>query len=239
MSEAQLATHEDVGGNSILMVIDRAARDETVDIEKMEKLLDMQERIMKMQSKAAFDSALAAFQAEITPVPRTKDGHNGKYAPLDQVDRHVKRLLETHGFSYRFRTEPEAEGYMHVTCILSHVSGHSETSSFSAPPDDSGKKNAIQARGSARSYAQRYTLLDVLGLPTTDDTDGDAELSAIQLELEALCRTSGVQDEELSGALIEAVLKGQPDFWRTMPKKVLRYAASQEGWAKLFGKEEA
>ena len=44
---------------------------------------------------------------------------------------------------------------------------------MTAPPDDSGNKNVIQAFGSCTTYLMRYTLVPALGLVTADeDTDG-------------------------------------------------------------------
>jgi uncharacterized protein (DUF3820 family) len=51
--------------------------------------------------------------------------------------------------------------------------GHSESTTLSAAKDGSGNKNDIQARGSAATYLQRYTLIGALGLTTAnEDVDG-------------------------------------------------------------------
>jgi hypothetical protein len=42
---------------------------------------------------------------------------------------------------------------------------------MSAPDDQSGGKNAIQARGSTVTYLQRYTLLSAFGLVAADEDD--------------------------------------------------------------------
>jgi hypothetical protein len=44
---------------------------------------------------------------------------------------------------------------------------------MSAPPDNSGSKNPIQAIGSTQSYLQRYTALALLGIATKDMPDAD------------------------------------------------------------------
>ena len=64
---------------------------------------------------------------------------------------------------------------MGVRCVLTHVeSGWSERSELIAQPERcvGGRMNGIQARGAFVTYAQRYTLLAVLG--TTADVDTDA-----------------------------------------------------------------
>jgi len=47
---------------AIIQVIERAARDPNIDIDKMERLLQMQERIVARQAKAAYADALARLQ---------------------------------------------------------------------------------------------------------------------------------------------------------------------------------
>ena len=67
-----------------------------------------------------------------------------------------------------------------VTCKITHVKGHSEETTLSAPSDTSGSKNAIQAIGSTITYLERYTLLALTGLATSEmDDDG----KSVEIEL--------------------------------------------------------
>src|SRR5690606_35194749 len=60
-----------------------------------------------------------------------------------------------------------------VTCVITHELGHSERTTLSAAPDESGGKNSIQAVGSTVTYLQRYTLMAATGLAAKDmDDDG-------------------------------------------------------------------
>ena len=73
---------------------------------------------------------------------------------------------------YRYEIADSGEA-LAVTCVLTHTDGHSERTTMTAGADTSGSKNAIQARGSAVSYLERYTLCGALGLLTVDeDSDG-------------------------------------------------------------------
>ena len=53
---------------ALISMIERAARDPAVDIAKMERLFDMQERAEKRRAETAFNAAMAAAQAELEPV---------------------------------------------------------------------------------------------------------------------------------------------------------------------------
>jgi hypothetical protein len=143
------------------------------DIEMIEKLMSLQDRWETGQARKAFDKAIAAAKAKITPIQRNAKGHNDKrYADFAAIAKVVDPILSEHGLSYRFRT---AQGdRISVTCILSHEAGHSEETTLTGPADTSGSKNAIQAIGSTLTYLQRYSLVQMLGLAAAADDDGKA-----------------------------------------------------------------
>lgn len=142
-------------------------------LEMVEKLMSLQERWETGQARKAFDKAIAAAKAKITPIQRNAKGHNDKrYADFAAIAKVVDPILSEHGLSYRFRT---AQGErISVTCILSHEDGHSEETTLTGPADTSGSKNAIQAIGSTLTYLQRYSLVQMLGLAASNDDDGKA-----------------------------------------------------------------
>ncbi|MGK5049914.1 ERF family protein, partial [Janthinobacterium sp. GB4P2] len=77
------------------------------------------------------------------------------------------------GISHDWDTQQPASGMIIVSCSLTHVMGHSKSTTMEAPPDNSGSKNVIQQIASTVTYLQRYTLLGACGLATKDmDDDG-------------------------------------------------------------------
>lgn len=158
------------------------AVDGGADIATLEKLLDLQERWERNESRKAFDAAMSAAKADIPTINknravgfesrRTGDTTSYRHEDLAEIARVVTPILSAHGLSYRFRTTSPADGPVTVTCIISHKQGYSEENSLSAPPDTSGKKNGIQAIGSTVTYLQRYTLKAALGLAAAADDDG-------------------------------------------------------------------
>jgi hypothetical protein len=160
------------GANGALTPMDMLNRAvmQGADIEVLEKLMALQERWEKNQARKDFDEAVAAAKAKIKPVARSSEGHNRKkYADFAAIARAVDPVIAEHGLSYRFRTTQDDR--IHVTCILSHRSGHSEETTLAGPPDQTGNKNAIQAIGSTLTYLQRYSLVQMLGLAASDDDD--------------------------------------------------------------------
>ena len=147
------------------------AINQNADIEKLERLMDLQDRWNADQARKAFNVALANFQAICPQIRKLKQGHNYKYAPLADIVAQVKTPLSASGLSYRF--EQDHSNMISVTCIVSHTDGHSERTTMTAMPDGSGSKNQVQAIGSTVQYLMRYTFIGALGITTADeDIDG-------------------------------------------------------------------
>jgi hypothetical protein len=162
----------------ILSVIARAAADPNVDIDKLERLLEMQERVFARTAKAAYFDALAEMQPNL-PVIGERGGikdRNGNvqstYALWEDVNEAIRPILAEHGFALTFKVR-RTEGEIITTGILSHRDGHSEETELSLPTDSSGSKNAVQAVGSSTSYGKRYTAFALLNLTSCgEDDDG-------------------------------------------------------------------
>lgn len=141
------------------------------DIEKLEKLMDLQDRWEAGNAKKQFLLAMAKFQSICPDIIKMKKAHNSNYAPLGDIVNQIREPLSSCGMSYRF--EQDHTGGINVKCIVSHCDGHSESTQMSAPADSSGSKNGIQAIASTVTYLSRYTLTAALGIVTADaDMDG-------------------------------------------------------------------
>jgi len=141
------------------------------DLDKLERLMDLQAKWEAGQAKKAYLSAMSDFQAICPDIRKMKKAHNSFYAPLGDIIAQIKAPLAQCGLSYRF--EQNHNNGISVRCIVSHVDGHSEYVEMAAPADSSGSKNAIQAIASTVSYLSRYTLTGALGIVTADaDMDG-------------------------------------------------------------------
>ena len=149
------------------------AVEQGADLDKLEKLMELQERWEAGQAKKSFVAAMNRFMDDCPQIEKTRKGHNSKYAGLAESIEQIKPALSAHGLSYGWKTN-QTESLITVTCTVTHIDGHSESTSLSSPPENSGSKNSIQAIGSAVSYLQRYTLYAILGLASGDqDTDGN------------------------------------------------------------------
>lgn len=160
---------------AIIQVIERAAMNPNVDIDKMERLLQMQERIMERNARAAYASAFSLMQPELPEIPEHGKGHgNITYALWEDINDLVKPVLSRFGFGISFQTGRDGPNVT-VTAILTHREGHSEQTTMLLPVDTSGSKNPVQAIGSSTAYGKRYTASALLNLTSRfEDDDGKA-----------------------------------------------------------------
>lgn len=157
----------------------RIAVESGANLEMLEKLIQLQERMQRAEAVKAYNEAFAAFKSEAVRILRDKlisaGPLNGKrYASLQSVIQAITPALSAHGLSASWKLTKDEPGWLEVTCVLKHVGGHSESVSMGGPPDAGGAKNAIQARASTVSYLERYTLKAITGTSEEDDDDDGA-----------------------------------------------------------------
>jgi hypothetical protein len=165
------------------LVFERLARDKNIDPDKLEKLINLQERIFQHQARERFDAAFALMQNELPSIGKkgqilNKDRTTVRstYARLEDIHAVVKPILAKHGFSLRHRTEWPADKpkTIRIVGILTGY-GHREESAFEAEADRNEFRTTIQDQGSTVSYGRRYTTKDLLNLTEIGvDNDGQA-----------------------------------------------------------------
>ncbi len=161
------------------------------DIDQLSKLMDLQERWNAQQAKKAFLEAMAKFQSQKPEITKSTEGYNYKYATLNQIQKQVDPVLSECGLSYRWEQEIK-DGKIKVSCIASHLDGHSERTSLEATFDTSGSKNEIQAMGSSNTYLERYTFCGLFAISSNEDDDGkgsDDDLVTVTREAILACKT--------------------------------------------------
>lgn len=172
-------------------------------IETLERLVALHRDQQTTDAKKAFYDAFSLFQSivprldRVSPVdfPTSKGRVKYNFAPIGHIASLVKEPLRQCGLSYRFRINDSEKG-LSVTCIVTHIAGHNEETTMTAPADTTGSKNEIQSRASTVSYLERYTLCAALGLVTANiDNDGKeapAVINAEQVkEIETLINETG------------------------------------------------
>lgn len=143
--------------------------------ESLTHLLDLQERFENREAEKAFNQALSDFKADMPKLVKDRDVKFGdtaySHVSLANLVYSVSEVLSKYGLSHTWEAS-QSETMISVSCILSHRLGYKQKTTLSSFADSSGKKNAIQAIGSAVSYLQRYTLMSATGLAAWDQDDG-------------------------------------------------------------------
>ena len=164
---------------SLIAVIERAALNPEVDLDKMERLLAMKERIDAKQAETAFNAAMAVAQSEMGRVSAdaTNPSTRSKYASYGQLDRHLRPIYTRHGFALSFFTadSPQPE-WVRVVCHVTHREGHGRDYPVDMPADGKGAKGGdvmtkTHAVGSAMSYGMRYLLKLIFNVAIGENDD--------------------------------------------------------------------
>lgn len=176
---------------AMIHVIERAAVNPDVDIDKMERLMNMQERMMDRNAEAEFNQAMTRVQANLPTIP--KDAYNehtkSKYSKHETIVRIIKPIYTKEGFAISFseQEQPElnqnkkaSERNITIIGVLRHKGGHSEKYQTTLPIDMVGisgnaNKTGVHGTGSTITYGRRYLTCMIFDVATGDDTDGNVE----------------------------------------------------------------
>ena len=167
------------------------------DIDRLERLMQMderyreaQERDRKRQAELAFWRDFAAFRGENIIVPKTKYVDRGKGGSFTQAEYHVAAellspALAKHGFSFRHDMKFGARRWMtdgvendapwvYVTCYLTHRDGHIEKLDLEGPPGELSVNTPVQNMQVTGSFLKRQSLLAITGTATGGEDDEGA-----------------------------------------------------------------
>ena len=190
---------------AIVQVIDRAARDPNIDVDKMERLFALRERMLVLDAEQAFNEAMRTAQAEMPAVLRDAENPetHSSYSRIETVNKAIVPIITKHGFSLSFGTDnSHIGGHYRVVCQVSHIGGHSRDYHVDIPIDDVGPKGAknktmVHGFGSSMTYGRRYLTLLIFNVTMKDadndgNTAGHAPITAEQKdELVALMKETG------------------------------------------------
>lgn len=165
---------------SLLQAITQAASNPQIDIEKMERLFAMHQKMVAGEAESAFNAAMARAQANIIPVATNaaNDFTKSRYATLAIINAAITPIYAAEGLSISFDTaDSPVAGCLRIIAHVSHSQGHTRQYHIDLPPDDTGSagkvnKTKVQATGSTNSYARRYLVMMIFNVATRDDDDG-------------------------------------------------------------------
>jgi len=178
----QVVAHQVSDSATLMSAIAQAAANPNTDVEKMERLWAMHEKIAARDSERAFNDAMSAAQSSMGRIAADSENPQTRsaYASYAQLDRHVRPIYTKNGFSLSFNTgDSGKENELRVICYVSHAAGHTRTYTVDMPSDGKGAKGGdvmtkTHATGSAMSYGSRYLLKAIFNIAVGEgDDDGN------------------------------------------------------------------
>jgi hypothetical protein len=95
-----------------------------------------------------------------------------KYAPLKEIDKHLRPLLVEAEMNLFYSDKPREHGRILIRGRLKHLpGGHFEDAFMPAPLDTSGGKSNVQGVGSTNSYLRRYIAGNIFNIMVVGDDD--------------------------------------------------------------------
>jgi len=218
--------------STVLALIERVALDPRADVEKLERMMAMYERLKAKEAELAYNAAKGRIQKKLAGIkivknrPALYEIERGKpqkgtyeafkYAPLEEIDKHLRPLLAEEDMDLSYSDKPREGGGILIRGRLKHLpGGHYEDSFMPAPLDTTGGKSDVQAVGSTNSFLRRYVACNIFNIVVVgDDNDG----------------TGGTIDEAQTKIILDLLkkAKGGPKFLKYMKAQSVADAGSLE-----------
>jgi hypothetical protein len=218
--------------STVLALIERVALDPRADVEKLERMMGMYERLKAKEAELAYNAAKGRILKKLAGIkivkntsvlyeiekgkPQKATYEAFKYAPLEEIDKHLRPLLAGEDMDLSYSAEPREGGDILIRGRLKHLpGGHYEDSLMPAPPDTTGGKSNVQAVGSTNSFLRRYVACNIFNIVVVgDDDDG----------------TGGTIDEAQTKTILELIKKAKvgPKFLKYMKAPSVEEAGSLE-----------
>ena len=175
--------------STVFGLLERVALDPCADVEKLKGVIAMYERLKAKEAELAYNSAKGRILRKLARIKIVKNrsalyqiekgkpskGTSFKYAPLEEIDKHLRPLLVEEDMDLSYSDEPREDGGILIRGRLKHLpSGHFEDSFMPAPLDTTGGKSDVQAVGSTNSFLRRYIACNIFNIVVAEDDDDGA-----------------------------------------------------------------
>jgi len=191
------------------------------------------------QSESITDLATALCLAQAEMGGAIKDSNNtffkSSYADLTSVIKVIKEPFSKYGLSFVQLPVTSAGGNgVGVSTMLMHKSGQWLQSEYLLPMD----KVTPQGAGSAITYARRYALQSLVGIPSVDD---DSEMAMYRNEPEPVAPPAKRVSKKLMQDLVALVIESEATGEHTMMNEALAELDENEKqklWSQCTGKQQ-
>lgn len=225
----QIAVQAPTEAQSLIAVISQAAKDPSVDLVKMQGLMELYERIEAKRSETAFNASMSVAQTAMRPIQADIENPQTRslYASYAKIDSRLRPIYTREGFALSFdTTTADNPDYIRVLCYVTHKDGHSRTYRVDMPADGKGAKGGdvmtkTHATGAGVTYGMRYLLKMIFNVAVgEDDTDGN-QPSPEEVRKAAHDEALGRHSESIDyikDCIAREDWKGMTDEWNAIPE---------------------
>lgn len=183
-----------------IAMVERLGTNPNVDVDKLERILAMNEKVLDRNQSTAFNDSFSKAQRNIDLVVASAFNQQTKsnYTKLSSVLVQAKKHWESEGFGLMFyEGDCPKEDHKRTMVDIRHNQGHTETRHIDLAIQTTGiagkaMMTQIHGEGSSFSYGRRYLTCMIWNIPTGDDDDGNA---------------AGSQDEFITKEQVEDITK--------------------------------
>ena len=204
--------------NTMVSMIERMAMSPDVDVEKLERLMVMQEKMLDREAEQMYTRSMVAVQSKIQAVTRDKVNPqtHSRFVSLEAMKKVVVPVYTDEGFALSYgEAESTKEDMVRVTCKVMHSGGHSERFFYDCPIDDKGiagktNKTPTHGKASAVTYGERYILKLIFNITIQDeDDDGNAASQMVEYITEEMSNLldSKLEENEIDRKKFNSWLK--------------------------------
>jgi hypothetical protein len=221
---------------------ERLARDPSIDVDKLDRLMQLQERLLARSAEELFNAAMTDAQQKMRPIaadasnPQTRS----RYASYAQIDRALRPIYTEYGFGMSFDTaDASIADHVRVLAYVTHRGGHSRTYKVDMPNDGKGAKGGdvmtkTHATGAAMSYGMRYLLKMIFNVAVgEDDRDGNE----VKPKAQAPAKPAGYEDwaDDMRAAAEDGGWPALSDAWKKSKEEYRKYATAhdKDRWSAL------
>ena len=229
-----------------ISTFERLATDPSVDVDKLERLMQMHERMQARSAEQQFNAAMSDAQMEMRPI--SADANNpqtrSKYASYAQLDHALRPIYSRHGFGVSYDTgDTTIADHVRVLAYVTHRAGHARTYRVDMPNDGKGAKGGdvmtkTHATGAAMSYGMRYLLKMIWNVAVGE---GDRDGNKPQPKAEAPKPPAGYNEWGMD--MVATADNGWPAFsaaWKASRQEYRDYANQhdKDRWKAIRAKAE-
>ena len=177
--------------DQMMMIIEKVMMDPNCDVDKMDKIISLQERMFDKNAQISFSKAMVACQRDMPMVASTaqnKQTHS-TYVKYEHLMQQTKSVYVKHGFALSFGEEMcSKKDNITVSCDVVHMDGFSKKYESTLPMDSCGikgsvNKTGIHATASAYTYAKRYLFTMIFNIAVADHDDDAIKAGGVTYEL--------------------------------------------------------